>query len=806
MGEDIFPAHIRNAEDGSTVVQTVSEHCHHTSVYAQSVLAPIGFGESAFLAGILHDMGKYTDAFRTYIEKANRGEKVVRGSVNHTFAAVHYILDYFEGDDAVSILTKDILAYAAGAHHGQFDCMDENGVNGFEYRRLKNDIHFEEARKNYIDFCESEASLKKAYARAVSEMAVQTRKLKRVANLFYQNAKVAVFHFCTGLTARMLQSSVIEGDRRDTAEFMRGEHFPDRNTPEMMSELWRRELHFAEGRIGQFDTSSTVNQARRKISDLCRSQADEPCGLYQLNVPTGSGKTLSALRFALAHAQKWKKQRIIFTSPLLSILEQNATVIRDFLDDPSIILEHHSNVVQPKDDQEELDMNELRIASWNAPVIITTLVQFLNTLFSGETSCIRRFHALCDAVIVIDEVQSIPTNLLTMFNLAISFLTMICGTTVLLCSATQPNWNKADYPLPIKPKELITYDPVLWKPFERVQIHDGGKCRLETLAEHIVQLSNGEENVLIICNKKSESEMLYQELSKLYPGTCYHLSASMCVQHRRKTLEQIRDALSHPERGKTVCVSTQVIEAGVDISFACVIRLLAGLDSVAQAAGRCNRNGERRKPGQVYTLNCTDEDLTHLAEIHLDKKASEQTLEEYHLDPGKFRNDLSSDRTIQTYFAELYGKMQAGWQNDPVPDKHYSVFELLSDNRGMRAVGEKQQAHLYLMHQAFRTAGRYFHVFNNSTIDVVVPYEDGRNLIADLGSERAQYDYNYSTELLHRARNYTVTLYPYQKQQLEKAGALIPIPELDVWYLADGYYDDHTGVSLEKHEMDFMSC
>ena len=215
--------------------------------------------------------------------------------------------------------------------------------------------------------------------------------------------------------------------------------------------------------------SGAIQSARRIISQQCRQAADSTVGIYRLNVPTGAGKTLSALRFALAHSKAHGKSRIIFTSPLLSILEQNASVIREYVGDDGMILEHHSNVIQPEEDSEELDKAELLMETWDSsPIIITTLVQLLNTMFSGKTSCIRRFHALCDCTIIIDEMQTVPSNLLTLFHLTISFLAKACNTTIVLCSATQPcaeaaNHRTSAYDIALMSRELLKNHPDIKK-------------------------------------------------------------------------------------------------------------------------------------------------------------------------------------------------------------------------------------------------------------------------------------------------------------------------------------------------------
>lgn len=807
--EDLYYAHIRVNQDGSQTCQTVREHCRNTAEYAEESLKDISLGKTAYLSGLLHDMGKYTAAFQNYIRRAAKGENVVRGSVNHTFAGVKYVMENFPAKDTISYAARDIVSYAIGSHHGQFDCVDEDGRNGFEYRRTKTGIFYDEAVKNYLLHCTAQDELMRLFELSQGEIRNALLRLRDLTKKQYANEKKKrnkTLLFYIGLIARIVQSAVIEGDRRDTAEFMQGislkSMFPFHD-PDNCREFWNRQLLFAENRIDSLDTSKKINHARRMISDLCKKQADENERLLQLNVPTGSGKTLSSLRFALAHALKFRKKRIIFTAPLLSIIEQNSDVIKQYIRDKDLILTHYSGAVQPENRDDELNLNELRVESWNAPIIITTLVQLLNTFFGGRTSNIRRYHALCNSVIVIDEVQSVPTNMLTLFNLTINFLTQFCNTTVVLCSATQPNWKKADYPLVAEPKDLVPYEENLWNVFRRTEILNAGGCKSSDLPDKLLSLYQNDKSLLVICNKKDESEMLYRNFSDQGVFECFHLSAAMCMEHRRKVLDRLRTQMKHPDKKQIICVSTQVIEAGVDISFGEVIRLMAGLDNVVQASGRCNRNGESTDLGKVYIVNCMDENLSKLAEIKSDKDAALMTIAEYERNAARYRYDLSSDEAIQTYYRNLYALMKENQQDDPIENTHYTIFELLSDNRTIVS-GMAQKSHVYLMQQAFKTAGRLFHVFDDSTIDVIVPYEDGCEIISELCSERALYDYQYCQELLSRAHDYTVTLYPYQKQKLLEERAIIEIRDLDVWYLSEGYYDKDVGVRMQKGDLSYL--
>lgn len=784
-----YLAHIRRDPDGRPVAeQTVSQHCRNTAKYAAEVLAPVGLSACGELAGLVHDAGKYTAAFQTYlVEQVGR-----RGAVNHTYSGVKLLLERFfsaEADDFTSVVSE-LLALAAGQHHGLMDCVNEKGASGFQVRLEKEGIGYEEAVKGFFQFCMSEQELNRRFQAARQEL---TPVLERICAMTdseddrYEQETA----FYAGLLSRLLLSAVIEGDRRDTAMFMNGTSFPSARSGEELEQLWSDLLERVEERLDTLPQETPIDRSRRKISDQCREAAEQPGGVFRLNVPTGGGKTLSGLRFALAHARRNRKQRIIFTSPLLSILEQNAKVIRDYVGDDSLILEHHSNLVQTEESGEQLEQQELLAETWESSIIIiTTLVQLLNTLFSGKTTCIRRFHSLCGSVIILDEVQTVPSKMLSLFSLAVNFLSEICGATVVLCSATQPCTERIQHPMHGPIPELVPYDPALWKVFQRTDIKSMESMSLEQIADFALKTLDGVDSLLIVCNTKEEAEQLYRQL-RGGDFAIFSLSAAMCVAHRRETLDRLNSALKQRAQ-KVVCVSTQVIEAGVDISFASVIRLSAGMDSVVQAAGRCNRHGEAG-PGvlaPVYLVECQAENLSKLPDIARGKEATQSLLGEFNQHREQYGGRLDSDEAIGCYYRMLYKEAKEGEQDYPV--KNFpSLFSLLS----VHAYCTEETP--YYFRQAFKLAGSLFQVFEENTTDVVVPYGKGEALIADLCSERAEHDPAYLRALLEAAKPYTVSLYPYQIDRLNGEHALIPLQGGALGL--GGHYDGETGFCKESN-------
>lgn len=788
-----YLAHIQRDPTGTiTAVQSVSEHCRNAARYAAAALEPVGLSAAGEMAGLLHDLGKYTQQFQRYIKDGIGA----RGSINHTFSGVSLLLNrYFTSDaEDFSGIVSELLALAAGGHHGAFDSVGSDGKNGFQHRLTKEGIGYEEATENFFRFCASQEELDQKFQAAQQEL---TPILEKILTMTSEDHKFFDDEtaFYSGLLSRLLLSAVIEGDRRDTAEFMRGTQFPPKRSGEELEALWSTHLKQMEEKLSQLPRSSPIDRARRHISDRCRQAAEQPGGVFRLTVPTGSGKTLSGLRFALAHAMRHRKQRIIFTSPLLSILEQNAAVIRDYIQDDSLIFEHHSNLVRTEENSQQLDEQELLAETWEADLIITTLVQLLNTLFSGKTTAIRRFHALCGSVIVIDEVQTVPSKMLSLFSLAVNFLAEICGATVVLCSATQPCTEQIEHPIHSPIPDIVPYHPSVWEVFRRTDIQSIGTMSLEQISEFALNTLDSVDSLLIVCNKKSQAECLYR-LLKGGDFALFSLSAAMCVAHRRDTLDKLQAALDQHGK-KTVCVSTQVIEAGVDISFACVIRLSAGMDSVVQAAGRCNRNGEAG-PGvlaPVYLVRCQNESLAKLPDIQRGQSATQELITEFAAHPELYHSTLDSDQAISCYYRTLYRREPKEHHDYCVKDRP-SLFSLLSLN------GQYAQERPYYFNQAFRLAGSLFQVFEENTTDVVVPYGKGKTLISDLCSEKAQRDPSYLRSLLDEAKPYTVSLYQHQIDRLNEEHSLIPL-QGGALGLSEHYLED-AGFSMGESNLEFL--
>ena len=546
-----------------------------------------------------------------------------------------------------------------------------------------------------------------------------------------------------------------------------------------------------------------------KKSDLCRKAAETDQNLYRLTVPTGAGKTLSSLRFALYHAQKTKKQHIIYIAPFNSILEQNAEEIRKAIGNTSAVLEHHCNVICEEDEEEKYrSLTE----TWDSPVIVTTAVQILNTLFSNQKSCIRRMHTLCNSIIIFDEVQAIPIKCVELFNLAVNFLSKFCNTTVILCSATQPSLAQLGENNVCKCIEMSGTSEKYAEVFKRNDIIDvtdlyPGGMEIEDLSNFLLEKTELYQSTLAIVNTTTCALKTFQRLKEICPQEyiLFHLSNNMCPQHKLDVLELIKKSLKDRTK-KVICVSTQVVEAGVNFSFGCVVRSKAGLDNVIQAAGRCNRHKELGRMGVVFIVQISEkaENLNHLQEIRNAQAALQKVLEAFKTEPYKFKNRLDSEEAIRFYYSNYYKQIRTNETKFPVDEYSTTIVDLLGENKSgrlqyRRANNSELKTKLP---QAFLTAGQAFEVIaNDYKVNVIVPYSDE---VKELLNEVSQNYLNLDEQrrILRKLQRYTVGISEKRKEQL--GNAVYKSYNGELFILCDGYYDRDVGV-IDEPKMDFFS-
>ncbi|MGR5549912.1 CRISPR-associated helicase Cas3' [Vibrio sp. DNB22_12_1] len=798
------------------------EHGHHQSVYAhlQSVselacklATKIGFAEQGRLIGLMHDFGKYSCAFQNYMRliiaeqtgynpdydegsAETQNSKSLKGKIDHSSAGAQWIINSIfphigklkQRDEALvpyGVAIAQALSMCIASHHsGLIDSLSEN-ENVFANRIKKNDelTHQKECIKNA-----DPELLSQAHSIASYEFIEKSSKqLKSMLDSF---ALSAVEHdYYLGMFTKMLFSCLIDADRIDSADFEQPSNKPERfKQPD-----WALACDKIESFISQFEPNNPIDHIRAEISDNCLKRAQDSTGIYSLTVPTGGGKTYASLRFALHHAKKHNLDRIIYIIPFTSIIEQNANAIRDVLDEQNSddwVLEHHSNL----EPEQQTWRSKLACENWDKPIVLTTMVQFLESMFSSGTRGARRLHQLSNAVLVFDEIQTLPIRCVHLFNNTINYLTRFCNATALMCTATQPLLNQLPEQIKVlgelnlnQQNELTPDITKLYQQLERVSLNNYTKKEgwSESDIAELVQTQLNEVNsCLVIVNTKAWAKTLFQTLQTKVTDEAkiFHLSTGMCSAHRKEILDEVRLRLSSGLA--TLCISTQLIEAGVDVDFGSVIRFVAGLDSIAQAAGRCNRNGKLQK-ASVFVVNPAQENVGMLHDIKTGIAATTRIFTEF--EEADLLKPEAMTRYFQYYFYERHKEMAYPVKQDQ------TLLNLLSSNQ--RNINKTP----FALKQSFMTAAKQFKAIDAPVHSVIVPFNDeAKHIITQLCALDKRFDIASYRKLLKAAQKYSVNIFPNVWQKLTDQQAVYPIAQDEaVFYLSDEFYSQDFGLSVE---------
>lgn len=784
--------------------QSVKKHSYNVSKMATEYCAKIALAETGKLTGLLHDMGKVTDIFNSYIHYSlmNPNDKSFKGSIDHSTAGAKFIYDnFYNSTDQFQRLTAQLISLVICSHHGGLiDSLDLYGMDRFTDRMKKEKkIFYDEVQSNFKSECLKMECINDLFNKSKEEIKSIFIKINKI------DRSAKFIRFAAGMLEKYLFSCVIDADRYDTYTFMEGKDLQRKINKEA---LWNELADILEDKLKSYLKVNKIDLLREEVSLSCKNFAKNKPGIYQLSVPTGGGKTLSSLRYALEHAKKFHKDRIFYIIPFTTIIDQNAKDIKDILGHKDMILEHHSNLVL---DNEEEDY-KLLTERWDSPIILTTMVQFLDTLFSGGTQGIRRMHNLANSIIIFDEIQALPIKCISMFNSAINFLSNICNTTTILCTATQPLLSTTKIPLKLSENpNIISNIHDKFKQFKRVNLIDKrivGEYSANLLKDFISNKMDEVKSILIILNTKNSAKEVFHALQKANTNlpknkqyVIVHLSTSMCPAHRIKVLKDMREKLGHQ---RVICISTQLIEAGVNISFECVIRSLAGLDNIAQAAGRCNRHGER-DCGDVYIVNVAGENVSKLTDIKEGQECTKRVLDEFKENPNMFDNDLLSPKAMEQYYQYYFYNRRAEMDYTlPKPNNDKTMYDLLSNNKEAIRAFEGRNGHKpeLILRQAFKTAGKNFHVIDQNTTGVIVPYGEGKKLITLINGECKLSELK---QYLKKAQQFSVNLFEADMRKLEKFEGLIKLKDGAMLALRNEFYTENMGVTFEDKPMEFYN-
>lgn len=816
-----IPGYVAHRRETDGEQQSVERHLFGVAALAAKLAKKLNLEKHGELLGLLHDFGKYSEAFQTYIKSAvgllNQDEDedwvdavALKGKVDHSSAGAQFIWNSLSGKGPIEQVVGQILALCIASHHsGLIDCISSDsshfGEDTFSKRMLKAQA------KTHLDevITRADVSILNHSAELLQNSGLIEDLAALIKRIIESNSGLrrCVADQQIGLAVRFLFSCLIDADRIDTADF---EHLKVRHyRPHGDYVAWPVLIDRLESHLHGLTPRTPIDGLRKDISQHCLDAASRSKGIFTLTVPTGGGKTLASLRFALHHAAQRGLDRIVYVIPFTTIIDQNAKVVREILE-PSdapehsgkLVLEHHSSLTPEQQTWREKILCE----NWDAPVVYTTMVQFLETLFGAGTRGARRMHQLANAVLIFDEVQTLPVNCVHLFNNAINFLSEQCNSTVVLCTATQPLLNRVNADkgaIRLHPDhELMPDVQKLFDDLNRVVVKDrrkpGGWTYVEVSELALVETDRA-GSCLVIVNTKIAAKTVYQHCREhLQAEEAFHLSTDMCPAHRKHIFAAVKDRLAHRQR--VLCVSTQLIEAGVDVDFHAVIRFAAGLDSIAQAAGRCNRNG-RLESGTVHVVNPQEERLEKLPDIAIGRDKAERVMSDFAVDPIRYRNNLIGPEALRDYY-EYYFFTRKSAMDYPINKAELghddTVLNLLSSN--FQATSEYGKRHgsapnLFLR-QSFMAAAKAFKAIDAPTQAVVVPFGDaGKNLIADL---YAAHDIEKEFALMRAAQQYTVNVFPHVLKRLAEAEAIHEVkPDTRILCLDARYYSEQFGLSTE---------
>ena len=727
-------AHIKALDKGGFKFQELVEHLLNTAEISSKFANEFDNAEWGYLIGLWHDLGKYSDDFQEYI-RVNSGyeeDDQKRSKTDHTSAGAILAKEVFQG------LWPPVAYCIAGHHAGLHNWLPEVGVSGDLNVRLNKQEFLEKIRQR-----------------------IPENFLKKVEFSRPTGKPLDQKHF--NLWIRMLFSCLVDADFLDTERFMNPEASASRSNYKpmrMLSETFTNHMtHLAK------DAAPTeINKIRKKILEECIGSGKLEPGFFSITVPTGGGKTLSSMAWAIEHAQIYSKRRIIFAIPYTSIISQTAEIYRNIFGDENVI-EHHSNLDEDINNQ----VRKLASENWDAPIIVTTNVQLFESLYANKTSRCRKLHNLTNSIIILDEAQMLPPEFLSPILSVLTGIFEKFGVSVLFSTATQPaltgriggtgQFSFNGIPKE-KVRELVSDTLLLSRELERVRIQMPEKINefltWEAIAHELIQ----HKKVLCVVNTRRQC----RELNKLMPEGTIHLSRLMCSAHIMDSIRLIKSRLK--DDLPTRVVSTQLIEAGVDIDFPVVYRAIAGLDSIAQCAGRCNREGHLNKKGQLGTAKVfIPEKATPGGLI---RKGADMTKELITINHGQTISWLEPE-TFSAYFTGLYGRIE-----------NFDKADIKSN-----LCDEATQ-----MHFQFATAARNFRLIDDKgDRTILVAYNKGAALIELLKRKGPE------PWLMRKLQMYSVTVNEKDFNDLVKAGMIEQVH--GCWIQAyQGLYDKTAGLLL----------
>jgi len=716
--------------------QTLKEHLQNVGELAREYAKKFESSNWGYVAGLWHDIGKYSEEFQKMLKTVsfNENKKSLSHHVDHSTAgAQHAIKKYGK-------VNGKILAYIIAGHHTgipdgkstEGSCLTLRLQKKIPKINVENKIYLEKKPLEPFPF-------------------LSTQEKRTVMNPSTQK----LLGFKLSFFIRMLYSSLVDADFLDTERFINPERFNLRKTNRVSKELLEKlEIYIAK--LIKNAPKTPINKKRNNILEYCKNAAEIERGFFSLTVPTGGGKTLSSLYFAIKHAIKYSMDRVIYVIPYTSIIEQNAKIFKTAIGEENVI-EHHSTY--DYGETEGPNLQKLATENWDAPVIVTTNVQFFESMFSNRSSKLRKLHNVANSVIIFDEAQMLPVPLLAPTLEALKELVSTYHSSIVFCTATQPALNKTSkFELGIENiREIIPNPKELFKTFKRVTIQFTPQLKDEELISNLTE----HKQVLCIVNTRKHAHTIYKTLCKKDNKGAFHLSALMCPVHRRETIEKIRKTLD--SEGRCRVISTQLVEAGVDLDFPVVYRAMAGLDSIIQAAGRCNREGKIQK-GNVIVF----ETQTKIPPGLL-RQSADITREVI-----KPNSDITNTNIITQFFSQLYWSQGENLDTNKILEKTRDIVDI---------------------NFPFKKIAEDYRLIKSEYVNLIIPYDNkANNLIENLyytGKERG---------ILRRLQQYIIQIPTQQFNELYKIGAIEIIREIYPVLIKNNLYNKDMGLYYEGPE------
>lgn len=815
--------------------QLLIDHLSNTAKIASRMGKSIGISNLCFLLGAIHDIGKADLKFQKKLKKESGKERVV-----HSTAGAYFLFEKgynrkLQDKESFNSYNNfiEICMYVIEAHHGLFDiigvsnnsCGDDlssfTSVNkifervekykeddSYDKETIKNFVEIEVISivKNNLEFNSIEELIESAfneYSSIIEIFGENYISIEKGDKKQKNKHKREERRFFDAMLIRLLLSILKSADVKDTINAY--SLIVESRTKEETFSLKKHYVEAIEEEYKKYNGNGKnikpINQVRNYIAnELLNRGQNNDAGIYRLDVPTGAGKTKASLRYALHQMADKSKNKLIYVTVFLSVLEQNAKEIKEIIGEEGV-LEHHSNVdifddkdsndknsnkkdSNDKDIDENEDIEYIRksfmVDTWEDPVVLTTMVQFFNTLFKGKSASLRRFSSLINSVIVIDEVQSLPIEVMYFFNLTMNFLRDVMNCTIVLCTATQPIYDhesiqhKLQYGSSVegsKNADLVELSKEDRKCFDRYSVKKFKDVSVNNLknihvsAEEIAKFAfkNRNKSTLIVVNTKDAAYSIVKSLDELNlpKDDIYYLTTNLCPAHRKKIILEIKKRLSQGE--KIICVSTQLIEAGVDVDFEVVMRSYAGVDSIIQVAGRCNREGNLRNGGEVILFNPYNntENTERILGIADKKKITEDILAQIH---GK----IQIDSLVRDFYKCCYYSNEADGGNRmkyPLEKDQSSLFDLFVGNGIKKGDIKNENGRL---RGKLEKVAKKFQLISDDTDGIFVFYEDGITDLNNLLSIAQQKfisaeDWVEVKRLIRELQPYSINIYKNNK-------------------------------------------